>query len=113
MLLCHLCQHVVRRPIDNAHDLCNAVRRQALLQRLDYGDAAADTRLIEEVHIVCIRNSIELGEMLGNNILICRNNVLPRCHRAQHIVLCRSDPPHNLYNDGDLIIVQNLIEAIR
>ena len=112
MFFRHLRQHIVRRPVDNAHDLRDAVRRQAFLQRLDDRDTSADTRLIEEIHCILICRGIELGEMLGDHILVCRNYVLARRHCTHHIVFRRGKSPHDLDDDRDLCIVENFIEVI-
>ena len=112
MLFGHLRQHVVRCTIDNAHNLRDAVCRQTLLQRLDDGNATADTRLIEEVDIVLSRCSIELGKMLRNDILIRRDDVLARRHRTQHIVLGGRESAHHLDHNRDLRIIQDLVKII-
>ena len=112
MLLRHLRQHIVRRPVDNPHNLRDAVRRQALLQRLDDGNAPADARLIEEVDIVLSRCSIELGKMLCNDILIRRDDVLARRHRTQHIVLGGRESAHHLDHNRDLRIIQDLVKIV-
>ena len=53
--LAHLRQHVVRRAIYDAEDFRDAVRRQALLQRHDDRDAAADARLEAEIDVMLLR----------------------------------------------------------
>ena len=112
MLFCHLCQHIVCRPIDNPHHLCDAICREALLQRLDDRNSTANTRLIEKINTIFICCRIELRQILRNHIFVCCNNMFPRSHRTQHIVLCWMDAPHHLYDNRNFLIVDDCIEII-
>ena len=51
--------------------------------------------------------------MLRDDILIRRDNVLARCHRTQHIVLCGRETAHHLDNHRNLRIVQDLVKVVR
>ena len=113
MLLRHLRQHVVRRTVDNPHDLRDAVGGKTFLERLDDGNTAADACLIEEINTVLICRSIQFAQMLGDDVLICRDDMLSRRHGAHHVVLCRRPSAHDLDDDGDLRIVQDFFKIIR
>ena len=113
MLLRHLRQHVIRRSVDDTHDLGDLVCCQALLQRLDDRDAAADTALIEEIDVMLIRCTIEFPQMFGNDILVGGDHVFARTHGTQHVVLCRHEPAHHLDDDRDLRVIQDLLKVVR
>ena len=50
----HFGQDVVRRAVDDAHDRGELVGGQGLLERLDDGDAAADTAFEVEVQVAVL-----------------------------------------------------------
>ena len=112
MLLRHLRQHIVRRSVDNAHNLRNFVRRKTFLQRFNDRNSTANTCLIEEINGIFICSGIELAQMLRDDILIRRNNMLSCGHRTQHIVPRRRKAAHNLDDNRNLLIVENFIKII-
>ena len=109
----HLREHVVRRSIHDTHDLRDAVRREALLERRDDRDAAADARLEAEVRLVRLRHREELLPVLRDDVLVRRDDVLARRERLEHVLLRGVNAAHDLDDDGDLIIAEDVLDAIR
>ena len=109
----HLRQHVVRRAVDDAEDLRDAVGRQTLLERRDDRDAAADARLEAEVDVLLLGHREHVLAELRDDILVGRHDALAGLHRAQHVLARRVDAAHELHDDIDLRVIEDILNLVR
>ena len=90
-MLCHVCQDVVRRAVHDADDLRKMVGSEVFLQRLHDRDRPKRRRFVAEI------------------ALHGADNVLAGAQRFCEIGARRFDAAHQLDDDGDLVVVQNIL----
>ena len=78
----HLCEDEVCGAVQNAAHLGNDICPQALAQRMQDGDAAADRGLKEEANAVRLGKRKKLCAVLGNELLVGGDDMLTGLQRA-------------------------------
>jgi hypothetical protein len=98
-LLGHARQDEVRRAVDDAHHLVDPLAGERLLQRVDERDAAADRRLVVQVHpgrVGCVE---QLLPERGEQLLVGGHDALAVGDRVQEQTSGRLDASHHLHDD--------------
>ncbi len=108
----HLREDVVRRAVDDARDVLDAVRRQPFAQRLDDRNAARHRRLERDHHALRARRLEDFAAMHGEQRLVRGDDVLAVRDGAQHQFARRARPADHLADDVDGRIVDDGVEVI-
>ena len=76
MLLGHLGQNVIGRPVDNPLHLSNLVSGKTVGNRPQNRDPPGHTGFVQEVTVIGARQLNQFGPFRGNQILIGRHHML-------------------------------------
>ncbi len=79
----HLVEHIVRRAVDDADDLADAVSRKGLAQRAQQRDGARNGRLVVEIDAVLSGRGIQRRAVLGQQRLVGGDDRRAVLHSAQ------------------------------
>ena len=101
-LVAHLRQDVVAGAVDDSGDPLDAVRAEALADRLDDGHAARDRRLEGDHHALGVRAREDLGAVLGEQRLVGGDHVLAAVDRLEHQLACVGVAADELDHDVDV-----------
>ena len=94
----HLGEDVVRRAVDDPVDALDVRGRQRLLQHADHRHDAGHRALEAQLDLVLARARPQLLPVLGEQLLVGRDDVLARAHRPQHVVARRLDAADQLHD---------------
>ena len=95
----HLREDKIRRAVQNAAHLINLIRAEALAQRVQHRDAAADRGLEQKAHAVRLRKRQKLRAVLGDELLVGCYDVLARSKRAADILQRRAAAADRLHDE--------------
>jgi hypothetical protein len=98
----HRREDEVRRAVDDAVELGDPIRGQALAQDPDDRHAAAHRGLVVDVHAVALGGGEHLGAMAGQEQLVGGDDVFARGDRRHHRVLGQAVAAHQLAHDVDV-----------
>ena len=98
----HLREDEVRRAVENAADLEDLVRAEALAQRVQHRDAAADGGLKQEAHAVGLGQRQQLRAVLGDELFVGGDDVLADLQRAADEIQRRAAAADGLNDQKDL-----------
>lgn len=93
MLAAHLGEDKVGGAVEDALDVVDLVGAQALVQRPDDGDAAADACLKQQLDPVFVGQLQQLGALLGDQLLVGGDDALAALQAALDKSVGRSSPP--------------------
>ena len=82
----HLCEDEIRRAVQNAAHFINFIRAEALAQRMQHRNAAADGGLKQKAHAIRLCKRQQLRAVLGDELLVGRYDVLACGKRAADIL---------------------------
>ena len=105
----HLGEDVVGRAVDDAVDALDARGGERLLQHPDHRHDAGDRALEAQLHAVLARARPQLLAVLGEQLLVGRDDVLAGAHRPQHVLARRLDAADQL--DDQVRAVEDLVEV--
>ena len=105
----HLGEDVVRRAVDDAVDALDVRRGERLLEHADHRHDAGDRGLEAQLHVVLARARPQLLAVLGEQLLVGRDDVLAGAHRPQHVVARGLDAAHHL--DDQVRAGEDLLEV--
>ena len=105
----HLAEDVVGRAVDDPVDPLDRGRRQRLLEHAHHRDGARDGRLEAQPHAVLARGLEQLLPVLGEQLLVRRDDVDAGAHRRQQVLARGLDPAHHL--DDDVRLGEDLGEV--
>ena len=108
-MLRHICQDVVRRAVHDANDLRKMVGSEVFLQRLHDRDRPKRRRFVAEIALHLSSQRLQLAPMHSDQILVGADNVLAGAQRFCEIGARWFDAAHQLDDDGDLVVVQNIL----
>ena len=94
----HLGEDVVRRAVDDPVDALDVRGRKRLLQHADHRHDAGHRALEAQLDLVLARARPQLLPVLGEQLLVGRDDVLARAHRPQHVVARRLDAADQLHD---------------
>ena len=110
-LVGHLGEDVVRRAVDDAHQLVDALGGEGHLQRTDDGDAAGDAGAVFQVHALLASLGAEGVALLGDQFLVGGDDVLAAPQGAPDIVARGIDAAHQLGDDLDFRVIQHRVHV--
>ena len=109
----HAGQHVVRRSVDDAHDAPDLIGCQAVLQRRDDGDAAADGPFELEIDLLPAGDAQELFAEFRNEVFIGCDHVFPVFQCLFDILPGGMDAAHQFYDNLDFGVVDDVVDVVR
>src|SRR5437588_389165 len=92
----HLGEDEVGRPVDDPVDALDVSAGEGLLQDPDDGDHAGHGGLEAKLDVGLVRGLPQLVAALREQLLVGRDHVASRSHRAQYVVARRLDAPDQL-----------------
>jgi hypothetical protein len=101
-----LCQNIVRRAVQNAVDPRDPVCFEDVDQRGDNGYAAADGCCEHQDRAVFPRQAEQLRNMLRDDFLIGRHDMLARASAPAYIGQFGFGPPRNADDHADAVVVR-------
>ena len=101
----HLGEDEVRRSVDDPEDAMDVRDDERLAEHLDHRDRRADTRLEAELNFGRGSRREKLGAALGDELLVRRDDRLPRREQLEHVAARGLDPAHDFRDDTDRGVV--------
>ena len=107
----HFGQDIVGRAVDDAQHFLDAVAGQRVFHRLNDGDAARHAALELKVQIAPRRLLHQLKALLGDHLLVGRDDLLAVLQGALNELMGRVNAADQFAHDVNVGIVQNLIRV--
>ena len=74
-VLCHAREDIIGCAVDNAHDFCDAVASQALLERMDNGNRTGNRCLKLQIAVVFLGKVEQLAAVHRNQVFVCCHDI--------------------------------------
>ena len=107
----HLGEDEVGGAVEDALDVVDLVGAQALVQRPDDGDAAADARLKQQLDPVFAGQLQQFGALLGDQLLVGGDDALAALQAAFDKAVGRVKPAHYLDDNLHLRVADDLVKV--
>ena len=101
----HLCEDEIRRAVQNAAHFINFIRAEALAQRMQHRNAAADGGLKQKAHAIRLRKRQQLRAVLGDELLVGCYDVLACGKRAADILKRCAAAADSFYDEKHVCVV--------
>jgi len=109
----HPREHEVRRAVHDPEHAMHVRDDERLAQDLDHGDRRAHARLEPQLHAGLGGRAEELRAAAGDQLLVRGHDRLARAEQAQDELPRRVDATHQLRDDGDRGVADDLLEVGR
>ena len=104
----HFGKNIVRRAVDDAHDLGELVGGQRLFERLDNRDAAADTAFKAEVQIAVLGLVQQIMARFRHHFFVGRDDVFAVLDRPQDQIMRGVNAADQLADNVDFGVVGDI-----
>ena len=106
----HTGKNEIRRPVHDAYDAFDLIRRQGIVQRTKDRDTATDTGFAGEIHMILHRGMHDLRSKERHDILIGTDDAHFVIECLKDILLGRMDASHDFDYDTDIGVGHDLFK---